>query len=144
MAFFSIGRAEHPEITVKVMVVSATWPGATAEEMQNQVADRLEKRVQELRYYERVETVTRPGAMYMTIVFRDTMPITMLQEEFYQVRKKLGAEIHNLTSDVQGPFFTDDFAESYFAVYALESKGLPHLELVMEAEQIGRAPWRTR
>src|SRR3546814_11977740 len=62
MAFFSIGRAENPEITVKVMVVSATWPGATAEEMQNQVADRLEKRVQELRYYERVETVTRPGA----------------------------------------------------------------------------------
>src|SRR3546814_15106900 len=95
------------------MVVSATWPGATAEEMQNQVSDRLEKRVQELRYYERVETVTRPGAMYMTIVFRDTMPITMLQEEFYQVRKKLGDEIPNLPSAVTAPFLIDAFADSY-------------------------------
>jgi multidrug efflux pump subunit AcrB len=136
VAFLQIGRAENPEIAVKAMVVSATWPGATVEEMQSQVADPLEKRIQELRYYDRVETVIRPGSVQMMIQFIDTMPIAKLQDEFYQVRKKLGDEAIRLPPGVQGPIFNDDFADAYFALYSVESRGLPHRELVREAEQL--------
>src|ERR1700760_3124471 len=66
-AFLQLGRAEDPAFTVKVLTVSAAWPGATAEDMQNQVAEPLEKRLQELRWYDRVETFTRPGLVLMTL-----------------------------------------------------------------------------
>ncbi len=134
IAFLRLGRAETPEITVKAMVVSAAWPGATAAEMQSQVADPLEKRIQELRYLDRVETVARPGLLTMTIVLRDTMPIAALQDQFYQVRKKMGDEIPNLPRGVRGPFVNDDYADVYFALYAIDAPGLPHRELVREAE----------
>ena len=136
VAFLRLGRAETPEITVKAMVVSARWPGASAAEMQSQVADPLEKRVQELRYLDRVETVARPGQLTMSIVLRDTMPISALQNEFYQVRKKLGDAAGNLPRGVQGPFFNDDYADVYFALYTLSAPGLPHRELVRTAEDV--------
>lgn len=136
VAFLRLGRAENPEITVKAMVVSATWPGATAAEMQSQVADRLEKRIQELRYLDRVETVTRPGQMTMTILLRDTMPIVALQDQFYQVRKRLGDEAINLPRGVRGPVFNDDYADAYFALYAITAPGMPHRALVGVAENL--------
>jgi multidrug efflux pump subunit AcrB len=81
-AFLALGRAEDPPFTIKILTVSATWPGATAREMQDQVADPLEKRLQELRYYDRVETFTRPGVMLMTVFLKDTAPPAQVPEDF--------------------------------------------------------------
>src|SRR5436190_13851961 len=83
-AFLKLGRAEDPSFTVKVLTVTAAWPGATAEEMQNLVAEPLEKRMQELRWYDRVETMTRPGLAFMTVTLNDSTPPADVPEEFYQ------------------------------------------------------------
>jgi multidrug efflux pump subunit AcrB len=144
VAFLRLGRAETPEITVKAMVVSARWPGASAAEMQSQVADPLERRVQELRYLDRVETVARPGQLTMSIVLKDTMPISALQNEFYQVRKKLGDAAAGLPRGVAGPFFNDDYADVYFALYTLAAPELPHRELVRTAEEVRQRLLRVR
>ena len=70
-AYFHLGRAEDPSFTIKVLTVTAVWPGATAQEMQDLVAEPLEKRLQELRWYDRVETITRPGLALMTLQLLD-------------------------------------------------------------------------
>ncbi|WP_018042692.1 efflux RND transporter permease subunit [Methylobacterium sp. 88A] len=135
-AFEKLGRAEDPAFTVKVMVVSAAWPGATTDEMQRQVADPLEKRLQELVYYDRVETTVRPGLMLMKVLFKDNMPPAKLQAEFYQARKKLSDQASSLPRGVLGPLFNDEFSDIYFALYALQAKDLPHRQLVMRAEEL--------
>jgi multidrug efflux pump subunit AcrB len=135
-AFQRLGRAEDPSFTVKVMTVAVAWPGATAEEMQAQVADRLEKRLQEVAYFDRVETTARPGQVAMVVSFRDTTPPRLTPELFYQVRKTLTDEAVNLPRGVIGPFFNDEFSDVYFTLYAMDARGLPHRELVLEAERI--------
>lgn len=135
-AFLQLGRAEDPSFTVKVMTVTAFWPGATAREMQDQVADRLEKRLQELRYYDRVETQARPGQVNMTVGFRDTTPPQAVPDEFYQVRKKLSDEAGNLPRGVIGPFFNDEYSDVYFALFALQAQGMPQRQLVAHAETL--------
>jgi multidrug efflux pump subunit AcrB len=135
-AFEKLGRAEDPAFTVKVMTVSAAWPGATAEEMQRQVADPLEKRLQELVYYDRAETTVRPGLMVTKVIFKDAMPPAKLPSEFYQTRKKLSDQASSLPRGVLGPLFNDEFSDIYFALYAVQAKGLPHRELVLRAEDL--------
>src|SRR6185503_11653776 len=103
LAFFQLGRAEDPAFTVKAMTVVTAWPGATAQEMQDQVAERLEKRLQELRWYDRSETFARPGLAVTLLQLRDDMPPSEVQSEFYQARKKLGDEAHSLPAGVIGP-----------------------------------------
>ena len=103
-AFLKLGRAEDPSFTVKVLTVTAAWPGATAQEMQDLVAEPLEKRLQELRWYDRVETKTRPGLAFMTLTLKDYTPPQEVPEQFYQARKKLGDEARNLPVGALGPF----------------------------------------
>ena len=129
-AFLNLGRAEDPSFTVKVLTVSAAWPGATAQEMQDLVADPLEKRLQELRWYDHVETFTRPGLALMTLYLRDQIPPAQVPEQFYQARKKLCDEAHNLPQGALGPFINDEYSDVDFAVYALEGHGLPERMLV--------------
>ncbi|MCJ2048751.1 efflux RND transporter permease subunit [Methylobacterium sp. J-070] len=135
-AFQKLGRAEDPAFTVKTMSVSAAWPGATTSEIQRQVADPLEKRLQELVYYDRVETTVRPGLMLMKVYFKDSMPPAKLQEQFYQARKKLSDQASTLPRGVMGPLFNDEFSDVYFALYALQARGLPHRHLVLRAEDL--------
>jgi len=135
-AFQRLGRAEDPAFTVKTMAVSAAWPGATTSEIQRQVADPLEKRLQELVYYDRVETTVRPGIMLMKVYFKDSMPPAKLQEQFYQARKKLSDQASGLPRGVLGPLFNDEFSDVYFVLYALEAQGLPHRHLVLRAEDL--------
>ena len=85
-AFFGLGRAEDPPFTVKQMTAIAVWPGATAQEIQDQVAEPLEKRLQELKWYDRTETYTRPGMAFITLSLQDKTPPAEVQEEFYQAR----------------------------------------------------------
>src|SRR5205823_14558206 len=87
-AYFHLGRAEDPSFTIKVLTVTAVWPGATAQEMQDLVAEPLEKRLQELRWYDRVDTMTRPGLALMTLPLLDKSPPTEVAEQFQQARKK--------------------------------------------------------
>ena len=135
-AFFMLGRAEDPNFTIKTLTVTTAWPGATAREMQDLVAERLEKRLQELTWYDRVETSTRPGYAYMTLTLKDSTPPSAVQEEFYQARKKLGDEARNLPPGVLGPFVNDEYSDVSFALYALKAKGMPMRELARQAEVI--------
>ena len=89
-SFFGLGRAEDPPFTVKQMTIISVWPGATAQEIQDQVAEPLEKRLQELKWYDRTETYTRPGMAFITLSLQDSTPPSQVQEEFYQARKKAG------------------------------------------------------
>ncbi|MFC5696635.1 efflux RND transporter permease subunit [Pseudomonas sp. GCM10022186] len=136
IAFSKLGRAEDPSFTVKTMTVTAAWPGATAREMQEQVADRLEKRLQELDFYDRVETIAQPGFVSMKIQFMDSTRPGDIQELFYQTRKKLSDEAKRLPQGVIGPFFNDEYSDVYFALYALEGGQMPHRQLVQMAEDL--------
>jgi multidrug efflux pump subunit AcrB len=135
-AFLMLGRAEDPNFTIKNLTVTTAWPGATAREMQDLVTEPLEKRLQELTWYDRVETTTRPGYAYMILTLKDSTPPSAVQEEFYQARKKLGDEARNLPSGVFGPFVNDEYSDVSFALYALKAKGMPMRELARQAEVI--------
>lgn len=133
-AFFGLGRAEDPPFTVKQMTAIAVWPGATAQEIQDQVTEPLEKRLQELKWYDRTETYTRPGMAYITLSLQDKTPPSEVQEEFYQARKKLGDESLRLPAGVIGPMINDEFSDVTFALFALKAKGEPQRQLVRDAE----------
>ena len=135
-AFLRLGRAEDPSFTIKTLTVTTVWPGATAQEMQDLVAEPLEKRMQELRWYDRVETFTRPGIAVMMVTLSDKTPASAVSGEFYQARKKLGDEASKLPVGVQGPFVNDEYSDVIFAVYALEAHGMPPRELSREAETL--------
>lgn len=135
-AFLHLGRGEDPAFTVKILTVSAVWPGATAKEMQEQVGDRLEKRLQELEFYDRTETSAYPGMLTMKLYLKDSTPPKEVPDEFYQARKKLTDEKINLPQGVIGPIVNDEYADVYFAMYALSAKGLPHRKLVLAAEAL--------
>ncbi|RMV66541.1 efflux RND transporter permease subunit [Pseudomonas coronafaciens] len=134
IALFKLGRAEDPAFTVKVMTVVSVWPGATALEMQDQVAEKIEKRLQELRWYDRSETYTRPGLALTTLTLLDSTPPSQVPDEFYQARKKISDESMDLPSGVIGPMVNDEYSDVTFALFALKAKGEPQRVLVREAE----------
>jgi len=135
-AFSSLGRAEDPAFTVRVMVVSAVWPGATPEELQQQVVDRLEKRIQEVEYLYRIETTIRPGRADLQVEFQDYTPSEKIPDLLYQVRKRMQDEAPRLPQGVIGPIVNDDFSDVYFSLIAITAPGLPMRELTRETEVI--------
>src|SRR3982751_2064338 len=135
-AFLKLGRAEDPSFTIKALTVTIAWPGATAQEMQDLVAEPLEKRLQELRWYDRVETMARPGLAFMTLTLKDNTPPAEVPEQFYQARKKLGDEARNLPTGAAGPFVNDEYSDVTFALYALKAPGLAPRLLARQAETI--------
>ena len=134
VAYLTLGRAEDPTFTIKVFTVAAAWPGATAQEMQDLVAEPLEKRMQELKYYYHVDTFTRPGLAFLTVALRDYTPPDQVAEEFYQGRKKIQDEISRLPKGVLTPVLNDEYTDVKFAVYALKARQLPLRLLTREAE----------
>ncbi len=136
VSFFKLGRAEDPAFTIKVMTIVSAWPGATAQEIQDQVAEKIEKRMQELRWYDRTETYTSPGLAFTTLTLLDSAPPSEVKEEFYQARKKIGDEARNLPSGVIGPMVNDEYADVTFALFALKAKGQPQRLLVRDAEAL--------
>jgi multidrug efflux pump subunit AcrB len=135
-AFMKLGRAEDPSFSIKVMTIVSAWPGATAQEMQDQVAEPLEKRLQELKWYDRSETFTRPGLAFTTLTLKDQIPPKEVPEQFYQTRKKMSDEAANLPRGVLGPFVNDEYGDVTFALYALKAKGEPQRLLVRQAETL--------
>lgn len=136
LSFFKLGRGEDPAFTIKVMTVVSVWPGATAQEMQDQVAEKIEKRMQELRWYDRSETFTRPGLAFTTVTLLDSTPPADVQEEFYQARKKIGDEARTLPAGVIGPLVNDEYADVTFALFALKARGEAPRLLVRDAETL--------
>jgi multidrug efflux pump subunit AcrB len=136
MAFLKLGRAEDPPFTVKSMIVITAWPGATAQEMQDQVAEPLEKRLQELRWYDRTETFTRPGLAFTTVSLLDSTPPADVPEQFYQARKKLHDASAELPAGVLGPLVNDEYSDVTFAVFALKARGEPQRLLTRDAESL--------
>lgn len=136
VAYLKLGRAEDPVFTVKVFTVAVAWPGATAQEMQDLVAEPLEKRMQELTYYYHVDTFTRPGLAFLTVTLQDYTPPKLVPEEFYQGRKKIQDEASRLPQGVLSPVLNDEYTDIIFSVYAVKAKNLPLRELTREAETL--------
>lgn len=136
LSFFELGRAEDPPFTVKQMTLITAWPGATTQEMQDQVAEPLEKRLQELKWYDRSETYTRPGLAFTMLSLQDSTPPSQVQEEFYQARKKVGDAASSLPAGVIGPMVNDEFSDVTFALFALKAKGEPQRLLARDAESL--------
>jgi multidrug efflux pump len=88
-SYFKLGRGEDPAFTIKVMIVNVVWPGATAAEMQEQVADKIEKKLQELPYLDRVESYAQPGVAFIQVFLTDKTPPGKVKDLWYQVRKKV-------------------------------------------------------
>ncbi|MDT3706025.1 MAG: efflux RND transporter permease subunit [Thiobacillus sp.] len=135
-AFLSLGRAEDPAFTVRVLVVNVVWPGATPQQMQDQVVDRLEKRIQEVEYLYRIETTIRPGQATLQVEFQDYTPQARVPDLFYQVRKRMLDEAPSLPAGVIGPLVNDDFGDVYFTLLALTAPGMPLSDLTREAEHL--------
>jgi multidrug efflux pump len=135
--FFSyekLGRAEDPFFTVKVVNVSAIWPGATAAEMQSQVADPIEKKLQELPYFEKVQTYSKPAFTAMQVTFRDSTPAKDVPYLFYLLRKKLVDVQGQLPSGLLGPVVNDEFSDVDSILYMMTSDGADYAQLKKAAE----------
>jgi multidrug efflux pump len=135
-SYFSLGRAEDPSFTIKTMVVNVGWPGATASEMQTQVADKIEKKLQELPFLDRVESYSQPGISFIQIFLIDKTPPARVKELWYQVRKKVGDIKSDLPAGVTGPNFNDEYGDVYSNIYMLSADGLSFADLKARAEDI--------
>ncbi|HEU4804732.1 MAG TPA: efflux RND transporter permease subunit [Nitrobacter sp.] len=135
--FFSyekLGRAEDPSFTVKVVNVSVMWPGATAEEMQTQVADPIEKKLQELPYFDKVQTYSKPAFTAMQVSFLDSAPPKQVPYLFYLLRKKLADAQGSLPAGIIGPVVNDEFSDVDSILYALTGAGADYRQLKKVAE----------
>jgi multidrug efflux pump subunit AcrB len=135
--FFSyqkLGRAEDPYFTVKVVNVSAIWPGATAQEMQTQVADPIEKKLQELPYFEKVQTYSKPSFTAMQVTFRDNTPPKEVPYLFYLLRKKLVDVQDQLPQGLLGPVVNDEFSDVDSILYMMTGDGADYAQLKKTAE----------
>lgn len=133
-SYLRLGRAEDPTFTIKAMVVTASWPGATTEEVQNQVAERIEKKLQELPHIDRVQTFCRPGFAAITLMLRDDTPPKSVADIWYQARKKIGDMKPTLPEGVIGPQADDEYGDVYSGVYYFTGDGLTPADLKRLAE----------
>ncbi|EKO40550.1 MAG: cation/multidrug efflux pump, partial [Solidesulfovibrio magneticus str. Maddingley MBC34] len=138
-SYLHLGRAEDPDFTVKQMIVGAAWPGATADEMQRLVADPIEKKLQEVPYFDKVRTYSRPGGVIMKLDILESTPTAEVRECWYQVRKRVGDIRANLPAGVQGPFFNDEFGDVDSVLYLLTGPDYTMRQLKDEAETIRQA-----
>ncbi|MFP5259305.1 MAG: efflux RND transporter permease subunit [Acidobacteriota bacterium] len=138
-SYLHLGRAEDPAFTVKQMIIGAAWPGATADEMQRLVADPIEKKLQEVPYFDKVHTYSRPGSAIMKLEILESTPTAEVRECWYQVRKRVGDIKFNLPSGVQGPFFNDEFGDVDSVLYVLTGPDSTMRQLKDEAETIRQA-----
>jgi multidrug efflux pump subunit AcrB len=128
-AFLTLGQKEDPDFTFRVMVVQVLWPGASVEEMQDQVVDKIERKLQETPGLEFLRSYTRAGSAAIFVNLRGDVRGRAVSDAFYQVRKKLADIRHTLPEGVQGPFFNDEFGDTYMSLYALTGQGFSYPEL---------------
>lgn len=134
VGYFLIGQGEDPKFTFRVMVVKTLYPGATAAEVEEQVTDRLEKKLQELPHLDYLRSYSKPGESVIFINAREDIPATEIPGLWYQARKKTGDIAAQLPPGVVGPFFNDEFGDTYSVIYAFSGEGFGYAELKDLAE----------
>jgi multidrug efflux pump len=135
-SYQKLGQSEDPPFTFRVMVVQTYWPGATAAEVSQQVTDRIEKKLLETGQYEFLRSYSKPGESMVMFMAKDAMTSDHVPELWYQVRKKVGDIRHTLPQGVQGPFFNDEFGDTFGNIYALSGDGFDYATLKNYAERI--------
>jgi len=135
-AYGKLGQAEDPPFTFKIMVIRSFWPGATARQVEQQLTDKIEKKLQETPYIDRVSSFSRPGESTVMFFAKDSTPPATVPDVFYQVRKKVGDIRHTLPAGIQGPFFNDEFGDVFGNIYALTAEGFDYPQLKDQAERL--------
>jgi multidrug efflux pump subunit AcrB len=135
-AYYQLGQDEDPPFTFRAMVVQASWPGATAQQMAEQVTDKIEKTLQEVPYSDVIRSYTKPGESVTILQIKDSSPAKEVPNVWYQVRKKVGDMRSTLPQGVIGPFFNDDFGDVYGSIFALSADGFNDEELRVFAEDV--------
>lgn len=134
IAFVALGQDEDPPFTFRAMVVRSYWPGATAQQMAEQVTDKIEKKLQETPYIDKVRSYSKPGESLVFVLLKDSSPPKEIPGIWYQVRKKIGDIRTSLPSGMIGPFFNDEFGDVYGVMFALSTDGFTYRELKDYAE----------
>jgi len=137
-SYRALGQAEDPPFTFKAMVVQTIWPGATAAEVADQINETLEKKLQEIPELDYLRSYARPGESQIFFIVRDSIPAARVPEVWYQVRKKVGDIRHVLPAEVRGPFFNDEFGDTFGNIYALSGDGFGYDDLRDYAERVKR------
>ena len=135
-SYQKLGQSEDPPFTFRVMVVQTYWPGATAAEVSQQVTDRIEKKLLETGQYEFLRSYSKPGESMLMFMAKESIRSDDVPELWYQVRKKVGDIRHTLPQGVQGPFFNDEFGDTFGNIYALSGDGFDYATLKNYAERI--------
>src|ERR1700757_4484193 len=136
MDYRKLGREEDPPFTIKTMVVKTLWPGATTLETVQQVTDRIEKKLEELPNLDYLKSYTKPGESVVKVTLKESTRASDVPDLWYQARKKVGDIKQTLPQGVQGPFFNDEFGDTYSLIIALTSDGFEHRELRDYAERV--------
>jgi multidrug efflux pump len=135
-AYFQLGQDEDPPFTFRAMVVRTYWPGATAQQVAEQVTDKLERALQEAPYADKIRSYSKPGESQIIFQIKDSSKPGDVANVWYTVRKKIGDMRFQLPGGIQGPFFNDDFGDVYGVIYALESDGFNYAELKTFADDV--------
>lgn len=135
-AYFQLGQDEDPPFTFRAMVVRTYWPGATAQQVAEQVTDKLERSLQEAPYADKIRSYSKPGESQIIFQIKDSSKPGDVANVWYTVRKKIGDIRNTLPAGIQGPFFNDDFGDVYGVIYALESEGFSYAELKTLADEV--------
>ncbi|NLS07550.1 efflux RND transporter permease subunit [Rhizobium sp. P32RR-XVIII] len=129
LAYINLGRDEDPEFTFKTMIVSAGWPGGTIEQTTDQITDRLERTLEEVPNLDSLRSLTTAGQSVIYVTLDDATPPDQVGESWYQARKKVGDMVSTLPAGVRGPFFNDDFGDTFGIIYAFTSDGFSDREV---------------
>ncbi|MFN3436366.1 MAG: efflux RND transporter permease subunit [Acidovorax sp.] len=133
-AYFQLGQDEDPPFTFRAMVVRTYWPGATAQQVAEQVTDKIERTLQEVPYADKIRSYSKPGESQIIFQIKDSSKASEVANVWYSVRKKVGDMRYTLPTGIQGPFFNDDFGDVYGVIYALESEGFSYAEVKQFAD----------
>ena len=134
MSYEKLGQDEDPPFTFRAMVLRAYWPGASSVQMAEQVTDKLEKTLQETPYVDKIRSYSKPGETLIILELRESTPPKEVQGVWYQVRKKIGDMRHTLPGGVQGPFFNDEFGDTFGSIFALSGDGFSMAEVKQYAD----------
>lgn len=136
VSYSKLSQSEDPPFTFKVMVIQTYWPGATAKEVSMQVTDRIEKELMTTGQYERIMAYSRPGESMVTFVAKDSLRSQQVPDVWYTVRKKVNDIKHQLPSGVQGPFFNDEFGDTFGNIYVLTGKDFDYATMKEYADRL--------
>ena len=135
-SYLRLGQAEDPDFTFKLMIVRTMWPGASAEEVERQLTDKIEKKLQETPRLDFLRSYSKPGESVVFVFVKDSARPDEIRDTWYQVRKKIGDARSTLPQGIQGPFFNDEFGDTFGNIYALTGDGFTYAQLKETADRI--------